>query len=252
MLFLLIFRNITWFFSMTYNPPTLSPSYMALAIDHIIQARKTVKALGDIHNPSKIPENFLQRVNDAMCIAGWAPFHYPVHESHCKRSMNSPVPWRFYSLNQASCLKLADCIIQSSANKVNEKHNIIRMMGACGAMVLVTWLPEPKNSQRAKNEEARVMINEEHLAAASAATQNLLLSAKAREIDSYWSSGGILNDSECFKLCGIPAQEKLLGAIFMLPELTQDIDVRAGKMRNKRGNNKQWMKWISIEHGNSL
>lgn len=232
---------------MTYNPPTLSPSYLALAIDHIIQARKTVKALGNIRKPSKVPEDFLPRVNDAMCIAGWAPFHYPVHESHCNRTMDSPVPWRFYSLNQHSCLKLANCIIHSSSNNINEHHNIIRMMGACGAMVLVTWLPEPEDSRRAKNQEARAMINEEHLAAASAAIQNLLLSAKAREIDTYWSSGGVLKDVECFDLCGIPDQEKLLGAVFMLPELEKEVEVHSGRLRHKRGNTKQWMKWVNVE-----
>lgn len=239
----------TGMMTMTSTPILLPQRYLALATDHVIQARKTVKALGDRKAPPTIPDDFNQRIYEAMRVAGWAPFHYPVHDVHLDRKMNSPVPWRFYALNQTSCLRLADCLINETNHDIDEKNNIIRMLGACGSLVLVTWLPEPKDSKRAKTPEKKTEFNEEHLAAASAATQNLMLAAKAREVDTYWSSGGILKSSECFELCNIPTQEKLLGAIFMLPELPEHVEIRPGKLRNRRGSPQQWMEWVEIpEH----
>lgn len=233
---------------MTYPAPNLlSQQNITLALDHVMQSRKTIKALGDKSDPPPIPEDFSERVHDAMCMAGWAPFHYPAHASHRKGGMNSAVPWRFYSLTQADCLHLADYLIDQPSLNIDEKYNVIRMLSACGALVLVTWLPEPKNYSKKKVAADQWQhMNEEHLAAASAATQNLLLAAKAREIDTYWSSGGVLKSSECFQLCNIPEQERLLGAIFMLPELPESVKVLSGKLRNQRGLPKQWMKWVNL------
>ncbi|PIE00748.1 MAG: nitroreductase [Thiothrix nivea] len=224
----------------------MSSGMIALAVDQVIQARKTVKALGDIHHPPEIPEGFYREVQAAITMASWAPFHFPAHEAHLRDDLDSPVPWRFYTLNQNNCLRFARSILAQPELETDEDSGIIRMMAACGALVLVTWLPEPEDSFRARDAARRTFIDEEHLAATAAATQNLLLAAKAREIDSYWSSGGVLRDWACFEMCGIPLQEKLLGAIFLFPELPDHLDVRSGKLRDRRGSPQQWMRWVDI------
>lgn len=217
------------------------------ALDGIMQSRRTVKALGDIHQPPVVPDDFMPKVKAAIESACWAPFHYPAHEVHTSnRDQNSKVPWRFYPMDQQNALKLAHKVLEHPDLDVEEVSTIIRLMAACGAMVMVTWLPEPDDSIRATSPTKLTLINEEHVAAAGAATQNLLLAAKARGIDSYWSSGGVLRDWECFEMCGIPIKEKLLGVIFLYPELPEHIDIRPGKLRNMRGSLEQWTRWIAL------
>ena len=90
-------------------------------------------------------------------------------------------------------------------------------------------------------------MNEEHLAGAAAAIQNLLLAGEARDLQTYWSSGGVLAASECFELCGIPAEQKLLGAIFMFPpQPDTNADIHEGKLRNQRGTPDSWRTWVSL------
>lgn len=233
---------------MTRSRSALSPNQLILAISQVMQSRKTVKALGDIHNPTHVPEDFPQKIQTAMSLAGWAPFHYPAHSTHTDRSMSSPVPWRFYSLNKKNCLRLARSIMGSPELETDESSKIIQLLASCGSLVMVTWLPEPDESTRASDPARRTHIDEEHIAAAAAATQNLLLAAKAQGVDSYWSSGGVLKDWECFDMCGIPVREKLLGAIFMFPEQlnNNELDIREGGLRDRRGSPDEWMSWIDI------
>ncbi len=214
-------------------------------IDNTIQQRRTLKVFGDLEKPPVLDNDFVHKVDDAIKIASWAPFHYPAHASHLKHEMDSIVPWRFYAFKQKDCLQLADCLLRSKTAKMKKKSNIIRMLAASGSLVMVTWLPEPdeKKSLSAKKQT----INEAHLAAASAATQNLLLALEVRDLQGYWSSGGVLGSKECYSLCGIPANEKLLGAIFVFPKQTEAQEVRYGKHRDKRGTAKSWMTWVNLQ-----
>ncbi|RVU84857.1 hypothetical protein EOL70_10265 [Leucothrix sargassi] len=156
--------------------------------------------------------------------------------------MDSPVPWRFYALKQSDCLNLAEHLIASGDVK-SEQAGIIRMLSAAGSLVLTTWLPEPDHLPPETIEHR----NMEHIAAASAAIQNLLLSATARNIQTYWSSGGALGRQTCFELCGIPSREKLLGAIFMFPQAAvRSLQAKPGSMRDKRGEPNQWRTWRTL------
>ena len=86
------------------------------------------------------------------------------------------------------------------------------MLAACGALVLVNWLPQfDAELVREKQQQ----INEEHLAATAAAVQNLLLSLTANNLRTYWSSGGFFRSPLMFEKLGIPAHEKLLAAVFV-------------------------------------
>ncbi len=66
---------------MTQSSEVLSPNQLELAIDQIIQARKSVKVLGDPDNIPQIPESFFAEVQEAMKVADWAPFHFTADDS---------------------------------------------------------------------------------------------------------------------------------------------------------------------------
>ncbi len=231
---------------MTYLHSIFKPKDMALAlavaVDHVICNRRTRKVLGHLHSPAVIPYGFTEQVVEAMCIAGWAPFHFPANNIHRQSELDSCVPWRFYALDQTGCLTLARCLLEKNAGNVTEDSTIIRMLAAAGSVVLTTWLPEPKTTELA------LTMNTEHLAAASAAVQNLLLASEARNMQTYWSSGGVLASSECFKLCNIPTTQTLLGAIFLFPpEQADTVDIYEGKLRDRRGTPDSWSTWVSLE-----
>lgn len=231
---------------MLKRPDTLLADQLELAVDYVIKARKSVKIIGDIDAIPEIPESFFSEVQEAMKIAGWAPFHFTAHGSHLDREMSSPVPWRFYALNQKNCLRLIDALIVHPELGLNKNAAILRMIAAYGALVLVTWLPEPVDFTSDEGMSLGAMKNEEHVAAAAAATQNLLLAATARGFDSYWSSGGVLREKACFDICNIPEQEQLLGAIFLAPGMPDRENARPGKWRDKRGTPDQWMTSVVI------
>ena len=232
---------------MTQNSESLAANILEQAVDQVIQARKSVKVVGDVDNIPEIPEGFFAEVKEAMKVSGWAPFHFTAHNNHLDRDMNSPVPWRFYALDQANCLRLIDALITHPGLGLTKSAAILRMIAAYGALVLVTWLPDPEATNTPEDSARRELKNEEHLAAAAAATQNLLLAATARNIDSYWSSGGVLREPETFELCQIPQQERLLGAIFLAPEMPGREGVRPGKLRESRGEADQWMTSVAIK-----
>lgn len=231
---------------MTQQAETLSPSQLERAVDQVIQSRKSVKVIGDVDAIPEIPEDFFAKVQEAMKVSGWAPFHYMAHASHLDREMNSPVPWRFYALDHQNCLRLIDALIEHPELGLTKNAAILRMIAAYGALVIVTWLPEPENCNGEEGATRCAMKNEEHVAAASAATQNLLLAATARNIDSYWSSGGVLREKACFDICKIPEQERFLGAVFLAPDMPDREGVRPGKLRDSRGTSDQWMTSVEI------
>lgn len=238
---------------MTYKPPFLSSHQFISAIDSVIQKRKTLKVFGDLDSPSAIPEDFNDRINESIKVANWAPFHYPSNAVHRQGSMNSMVPWRFYALSQETCLELGHCLSDSPNSKVDKDSKIVRMLSACGGLVMVTWLPEPEENSLDQSEKRKMVkqtIRDEHIAAAGAATQNLLLASEARKIQTYWSSGGILQSEPCFQLCGIPEGQKLMGAIFMFPEQYSNMQTVPGKLRDKRGSQDSWMSWVKINKAN--
>lgn len=226
---------------MTYLHSIPLPRDSVLAVDQVIRNRRTRKVLGHLHSPAHIPHGFREQVEAAVRIAAWAPFHYPANKIHQQHALDSCVPWRFYALAQADCLTLAHCLLKKGAGNITPTSSIIRMLAAAGSVVLTTWLPEPETHQQAKQ------MNEEHLAAAAAAVQNLLLAGEARGIQTYWSSGGILASGECFELCGIPSNQKLLGAIFMFPpQADATATVHEGKLRDHRGAPDSWRTWVKL------
>ena len=132
-------------------------------------------------------------VDRLLELAGWAPFHRPCDRSHVEsEGPGSIVPWRFHAIDAAGCRALREALLEREAGKIPA------MLAAADALIQVTWLPTPgavpEGAAFAPTHE-----NMEHIAAASAAVQNLLVAATADGFASYWSSGGILRREEIFR-----------------------------------------------------
>lgn len=109
------------------------------------------------------------------------------------------MPWRFYVLEKSGCCAVLDRLRAQALAQPDSKWSraweskLTRVLSGTGTVVLTTWLPEPAPSGGAPELNEN---NQEHIAAASAAVQNLLLAAEARGLRTYWSTGGILKDVE--------------------------------------------------------
>jgi len=243
----------------TPSPPG-SPNPSIEAVDAAIRARRTVKVFHDPDAPAaKIPAGFNQSVEAILDVAGWAPFHKAAHARHRQGDQASIVPWRFHWFDAHACHALIRRI-EALSKTVDEpiwqsapKSKIPKMLSAAGAMVLVTWLPDPEPTTLPGQVEAarraeHQLRNDEHLAAAAAASQNLLLAATARGMASYWSSGGVLRTERALELCGILTDQSLLGAIFLFPEPlgAEGEDYVTGKLRDLRGPVEGWSRRVEV------
>jgi len=224
-------------------------------VDNIIRQRKTAKTLSDPAGCADLPDDLSQVVhqtlNEIIEVAGWAPFHKVANENeHRRDGMSSPVPWRFYTLEKPACCRLVRFIEQQAADHPDSKwtkaasSKIPRLLAGCSATVLVTWLPDPSANGAAPELTEN---NIEHIAAASAAVQNLLLAAQARGWHNYWSSGGILKDADTFAYLGIPGNQMLLGAIFLAHPDQPHEENQPGGLRDKRGAPETWSRWLRLD-----
>lgn len=210
------------------------------SVEAIIRLRRTSKVLGDVTKRAIFPADFDEQVTRLIETAGHAPFHYPAHNNHRKNGQKSVAPWRFYVCDSQACNLLIDILDQFEPQQTVK---LKRMLAAAGSMVIVTWLPDPSQD----NTVTLTQRNVEHIAAASCATQNLLLAATAQNIANYWSSGGVLRSEEVYAACGIPINQAFLGAIFLFPVIEDVYDVLPGGLRDKRGEIGDWMSIVSSE-----
>ena len=248
------------------------------AVERAMRDRRTIKVFREESDPEPpaLPAGFRAGLDAIIEAAAWAPFHRAAHAGHRRHGdgLDSIVPWRFYVLERESCHSLVRAIEQGADQHQSEiwrnapRSKIPSMLRAAGALILVTWLPDPApvdeglesgsedRSAQAKDQATgdqqaaserlaeHRLRNEEHLAAAAAATQNLLVAATAREMANYWSSGGVLRTVEARALAGIPAEQPLLGAIFLFPEPQEDDTFVTGKLRDLRGPIGSWCRRV--------
>lgn len=208
----------------------------AAVVDGVIRARRTVKVLAD---EAFAPADLRGTVEELAATAGWAPFHRVAARVHTESGgLASVVPWRFYLLDAPACRAVRDALLARG-----DKSKIPRMLATASALVMATWLPNPPKGPATGLFEA-TEENMEHVAAAGAAVQNLLLAAQARGIPNYWSSGGPLRGEEAFRWMGIPAGEILLGAVFLFPADTGGAEVNPGSHRDRRGAPADWSRWV--------
>jgi nitroreductase len=131
------------------------------------------------------------------------------------------------------------------------------MLATSHALILATWLPSSATTDRS-GEMSQVdteyfdpsLVNVEHIAAASAAVQSLLLAATAAGIESYWSSGGVLRQPELFSQLSIPGNQRLLGAVFLFPpQLPSGVpgELATSKLRLQRGPITAWTRFVQLD-----
>ena len=235
---------------MVQPPDSLDRGTFIQAVDHVIRERKTAKILSDIQACTDTLDfheraTINAKIREAIELAGWAPFHKMADSSHLQAESNSPVPWRFYVLEKTLCCQILDFIKHQTTTTRDPKwprtmqKKIPKLLAGADALVIVTWLPDPSPT-----DQPELTINNiEHIAASSAAIQNLILAAEARGLYTYWSSGGVLRDDEIFAYLGIPRNQQLLGAIFLASVEHTTNAPAAGGNRDKRG--RDWVRWLN-------
>lgn len=208
-------------------------------VDRVIRARRTTKVLADVALPAV---DARRTVEELVAVAGWAPFHKPAARVHLEPGgMTSIVPWRFHLVDAPGCRALREVLLERG-----DRSKIPRLLGAAAALVQGTWLPNPPRGPVEGLFEA-TEENMEHVAAAGAAVQSLLLAATARGIPTYWSSGGVLRGAEAFGWLGIPAGEILLGSVFLFPAEHPGAEVNPGAHRDRRGAPSDWSRWVEVD-----
>lgn len=216
----------------------------AHTVEQIIRSRRTEKVLLQVEDHRPVPQQVdaLRRpqVMESIKAAGWAPFHY------ARQPSGVAEPWRAHVLWDGQAIKVA----QHLRDALGDTGKLPLLLAGCSAAVLVTWLPEfDRETDRALKpqvaEEQRSR-DEEHLAAASAMVQNLMLMLTAHGMGTYWSSGGALRKPDLFQYLGIPLVERFLAGIFIeYPEMADGPKERKpGSHRDKRSD--AWIREISL------
>lgn len=231
----------------------------AAVVDRVIRRRRTTKVLAAPERRAAADARWTaahERELAAMIeTAGWAPFHRRAHAAtHRGGALASPVPWRFHVLSGPALPALLGYLRGQAETRPDSKWSrawqskVRDMLAATGALVQVTWLPDPPaDGEREAGALPEMTTNNmEHVAAAGAAVQNLLLAAEARRWLSYWSSGGILREPEVFERLGIGREEVLLGAVFLDPEPLPEARELAGGLREERGEAEGWSRRVSL------
>lgn len=217
-------------------------------VDATIKHRKTEKVLADAPLPSKPDGPIDETLKELLQLAAYAPFHKKCDDIHRQETLDAGVPWRIYTLNTANCRHLRAYIdsIQLQTGK------IASMLGTADALLIATWLPDPEEGVDFGGEDEPIPFkgdikNMEHVAAASAAIQNILIGATARKIPNYWSSGGHLRSQILREYLQIPMREILLGAIFLFPEDSKElpVDIKTGKLRDEGKDISTWSRSIT-------
>lgn len=208
-------------------------------VREVIRSRCTFKVLADVATPIDLgpTDSSDEFVRSSVENAGWAPFHYD------RGHAGIAEPWRCHIIWHATCRKIATGLPHWFSN-MKPNNKLPSMLSACGALVMVTWIPTLDSE--IPDPEKRRSVDDEHLAATSAMTQNLLLLLTAGGFGTYWSSGGQLKSPEMFARLEIPTTERLAAAVFVeYPESKSlNLERLSGKNRTKRSSASSWTREI--------
>lgn len=210
-----------------------------------LQTRRTYKIIGDLDHPEKADQTARLRIERILAAAGNAPFHYPCDRIH-QSSLASPVPWRVYALGPDQCRALMQKLVDAG-----DPTKVANMLAAAQTLLQVTWLPDAGYEPTANPEKDQPIFegtlrHMEHLAAAGAFVQSILLAAEAEGFRTYWSSGGPLRGAQVFDWLEIPKTEMLIGSIFIYGSSLANGEIKPGSMADKRGEVGDWCYWTDI------
>lgn len=204
-----------------------------------IRKRRTIKVLSEKPLTTKPADKaFIETLLES---AYWAPFHYPAHSDH-RAELSSELPFRFYVLDSQTCRQLAEKLDDLDI----EAGKLLGMLNTADYLIQATWTPQPHDGDTLFEPN---LTNMEHLAAAGAGIQNLLLSATALGRENYWGSGGPLREAFAFELLNMPTEEILLGSLFIFPDeddVRYDADVKTSPRRDSRGELTDCYRWVSL------
>lgn len=223
------------------------------ALSRVIKARKTLKVLRDVEHAVEISEENASRYNrkviESIETAGWAPFHY-------NRAHNGLAePWRAHVIWHEDCRIIASQFHDWFPD-VKASNKLPAMLSACGALIVVTWLPQFRGEdqqlegvQNSIGLPKQTTIDDEHLAASAAMVQNLLLLLTASSMGTYWSSGGQFRTPAMFDRLGVSQDESFLGGVFVeYPcSVGESIERIGGKQRGNRSQNHAWLREVRLK-----
>ncbi len=223
------------------SAPIVQTDALFQSVSQVVRDRKTLKVLADPSSPLTLSESAAvigdRQVGESLELAGMAPFHYD-------RGVDSLAePWRAYVMPHRCCREVAR-ELPGWLDAGQAAGKLPAMLAACGATVLVTWLPQFRDVDDPKPEQ--IDVDDEHLAAASAMVQNLLLLLTARGMGTYWSSGGAFKQPAIKQRLGIPASEKLLAAVFVEYPETMSIDIQRKPGKHRDNRSAQWIRPVSL------
>lgn len=205
-----------------------------MKLQEAIKTRRTLKVLSQENVEVK---DVSKDVQEILEMGGKAPFHY-ANINTVDKELKSLAPWRFYVLDGEQCRKLADIFVEKGING----GKITQMLRSAQSLIQVTWCPEV-------SEDGEVLLdqkNVEHIAATSAAIQNMLLTATALGYENYWSSGGVLREEFSKKILNIPLDEVLLASLFIFNSETKNFKTKKGALRGRQGDLESYCKQILL------
>ena len=202
-----------------------------------IHSRQTAKVLADSPWAPSLTQDEQERLREHLLnLAAKAPYHYKSAERYKTGVQTSSLPFRCYTLDGNACNALASQL----ASIDPPPGKILNMLWAAELLVITTWLPDVFGTQPEHREMEPLpfvgnLRNMEHIAATSAAIQNMLVGATAEEYPNYWSSGGVLRQEAARKILEIPMEEIMLGAVFIFPKdaLERASQIMPGKLREE-------------------
>ena len=179
-------------------------------VSNVIRKRKTTKDFAADGSVVDIPDD-LRRLHDAqvresIATAGWAPFHFD------RKIDGIAEPWRVNVLWVPACRELAS-ELPRLAPDMKPNNKLPALLNACGATVLVDWLPVDVGE--VADDLKRTEMNNEHLAATAAYVQNLVLLLAACELETYWASAFLLGSPAVRTKLGLNPSAKLLAGVFI-------------------------------------
>ncbi|MAZ96210.1 hypothetical protein OAQ85_01170 [Schleiferiaceae bacterium] len=218
--------------------------------EHIIKQRKTAKVLADAPWEASLnPKEQEDLIKDLLDLAACAPYHYKCAAKYQTYGLESSLPFRAYTLNSGTCRTLAKQLQFMDM----PPGKIVNMLWAAEALIIMTWLPDVFGEQPQERDIEPLpftgnLRNMEHIAASSAAIQNILLGATHKGFPNYWSSGGVLRQKPAREFLEISLDEMLLGCLFIFPQNAhqREVEIKEGKLHNEGKNNSTWSKSITL------